>query len=104
MSIAKQQAENFVNACKKYGFNFEAKVSVVTITKSFTPGDKEAFTELDMINSNVLALVPLKGGSVWGTDGGSIGGYSALKSGQFRMNKSGDGSRFMAALRKLQGA
>jgi hypothetical protein len=53
---------------------------------------------------SVLDLAPLKGGSVWGTDGGSIGGAVALQNGQFVMNKSGSGGvRFMRELRKQLG-
>lgn len=101
---AQEQATKFIASCKEHGFDFIiASDSVIRITKEFTPGDKEAFTTCDMFAGSVLALAPLKGGSIWGTDGGSIGGMSALNSGKFVMNKSGEsGKRFIAALRKAK--
>lgn len=102
MSQAKQQAQEFVEACRRYGFSWEvASLSVVRISKRFTPGDKDAFTHCDMFACDVLSKAPLRGGSIWGTDGGSVGGYSGLTKGHFEMNKSGAGSRFMNALKKL---
>ena len=99
MSKAKEQAKAFADAAAQYGFSWEARGSVVTISATFAPGDKEAFTRLDMMAGSVLALAPLKGGSVWGTDGGSVGGYSALTHGKFVMNKSGEnGKNFTNAL------
>ncbi len=71
------------------------------VEKSFTPGDVQAFVTCDMDAPFLLALAPLRGGSVWGTDGGSVGGYSAVKHGQYVLNKAGQGARFVAALAKL---
>jgi hypothetical protein len=98
-----QQAQEFVKACKANGFSWEARSdSVITIRAAFLPGSKDDFVRCDMFAGSVLSHAPLKGGSVWGTDGGSVGGFSALQSGQFVMNKSGEsGKRFMAALRKI---
>lgn len=99
-SLAQSQALAFDAMCKAHGFLYSLSDTRVRIEKAFTPGDMDAFTACDMFAGDVLALVPLKGGSVWGTDGGSVGGYSALKSGQFVMNKSGEGGkRFINALR-----
>jgi hypothetical protein len=53
---------------------------------------------------DILDMAPLKGGSVWGTDGGSIGGHVGMKNGQYVLNKSGTGKRFTAAVQKLIGA
>lgn len=104
MSKAKQQAIQFVHECERYGFSWTvASDSVVRITKQFMAGNLEQFTYCDMFAGNVLSLAPLKGGSVWGTDGGSVGGSVALKSGNFAMNKSGNGVNFMKALRKMKG-
>jgi hypothetical protein len=98
------QALAFVNSCKEHGFSFEiANAHVLRITKRFVPGDKSAFTYCDMFAYDVLAHAPLKGGSVWGTDGGSVGGMSGLNNGQYILNKSGEGARFMKSLAKLGG-
>lgn len=102
LTKATQQAQEFLTACQKYGFTPVVKnPSVISITKAFQPNDKEAFTTCDMDSYGILALAPLKGGSVWGTDGGSVGGHSALIHGQYTLNKSGEGKRFMSALQKL---
>ena len=101
MSKATQQALAFISEAQKYNFKIVVKSdSVIMIEKRFLPEDKEAFTECDMFGESVLFLAPLKGGSVWGTDGGSVGGYSALKNGHYMLNESGEGKRFITALRK----
>lgn len=93
----------FIAACNKHGFDYEVANGVVRISKRFTRGDLAAFSDCDMTASCVLDLAPLRGGSVWGTDGGSVGGHAALQSGFFRMNKSGSGARFLAALAATKG-
>lgn len=103
MSKAQEQVTKFLNACNQYGFSYEiASDHVIRIIKDFTPGDSEVFTMCDMYVGDVLALIPLRGGSIWGTDGNSVGGAIALKNGRFVMNKSGDGIRFIKALRSAK--
>jgi hypothetical protein len=94
--------QEFKAECLKYGWNINIKSdSVISINKSFTPGDNDKLVECDMEYYHLLSMVPLKGGSIWGTDCGGVGAMSALKSGLFVMNKSGNsGKRFMQALRK----
>ena len=103
MSKANEQAQAFLAAAQKHGFRVSCTRSVVSISREFTPGDHNAFNECDMFAGSVLAEAPLKGGSVWGTDGGSIGGHVAIQSGFFNMKKSGTGVRFTTALAKLVG-
>ena len=103
MSKSIEQAKVFVERCKAEGFQWECTETVVRVIKTFSPGDADAFAACDMMAPGLLALVPLKGGSIWGTDGGSVGGFVGLKSGEFKMNKSGTGARFIAALKKLKG-
>lgn len=95
------EAQKFAALAKLHGFKWEVRNSVVTITRAFSPGDKDAFTDCDIVASAVLANAPLKGGSVWGTDGGSVGGHVGLTTGRFVMHKSGDGVRFLTALSKI---
>lgn len=102
LTKAQEQALNFINKAKESGFTVVVKSdSCVAITKDFTPGDSDAFVECDMFYDSVLSCAPLKGGSVFGTDGGSVGGYVGLKNGRFVMNKTGSGVNFIKALRKL---
>ncbi len=99
LSTAKQVA-NFKSACDRLGWSYSVSFQVVTVQKNFTPDDKAAYTECDSEAYELLALVPLKGGSIWGTDGGSVGGYVGLTNGYYRLNKSGSGTRFINLLAK----
>jgi hypothetical protein len=104
MTKAADQAKAFLLICNSNGFQLTRVTdSVVTIMKTFTPDDKDAFATADMMSGTVLDYAPLKGGSVWGTDGGSIGGAVGLQRGQYVLNKSGEGKRFTSALKKLTG-
>lgn len=95
-------ATKFVEACKSKGWNYSTRGSIVTIQKSFTPGDKNAYCDCDSEAYSLLSLAPLKGGSIWGTDGGSIGGMIGCDGGYYKLNKSGNGSkRFLKALASL---
>lgn len=83
------------------GYRVSARGCIVTISKQFTPGDNSAFVDCDMFAGGYLAELPqTTPGSTWGTDGGSIGGYSAIKSGCFTLNRSGIGKRVVSALCK----
>jgi hypothetical protein len=99
-----EQAQQFKNACLKYGWTYEIKSdSVIRIHKRIQVGCKQSFCDADMEYYSILSLAPLKGGSIWGTDGGGIGAISAMNKGLFTMSKSGNGGkRFMAALAKIQ--
>lgn len=100
---ALDQAKQFAEACRADGWSYEVRGSVVSIQKQFAPHDRDAYTACDMFAYDILQLAPLTGGSVWGTDGGSVGGYAGLSGGYYRLNKSGNGKRFLAALEKLKG-
>jgi hypothetical protein len=96
-------AREFHDKCNAYGWTYSASGDIVTIFKKFTPGDRDAYVECDMFAYGILSIAPLKGGSVWGTDGGSIGGYTGLNGGYYKLNKSGSGGkRFIAELAKLK--
>lgn len=97
------QARAFKAKCQEYGWTYSAnRNEVIEIQKRIIPGSNESFTTADMEYGELLGMVPMKGGSVWGTDGGGIGGMVAMRTGQMSMKKSGSGAkRFMDALRKL---
>ena len=92
-------ARGFVAAARAYGWRISTRDNIVTITKSFTPGDENAFRHLDGEWYGILSVVPARGGSVWGTDGSGVGGYSAILHGVFTMNVSGVSERTIAAIR-----
>jgi hypothetical protein len=94
-------ALTFLNACDRAGYRVTINgENVVTITKHFAPNDREAFVACDGEYYGLLSILPRRGGSVWGTDGGGVGGYSAMLHGTFRMNASGVSK---AAMRTLYG-
>lgn len=101
MSQAMKIAREFVAACEREGFAFEAHDKIVSVAKRFTPGDNDAFAACDMVAPSLLNMLNARGGSRWGTDGGSVGGYSALKRGTFVLNQSGVPKRVVTALRHM---
>ena len=97
-------ATKFVSLCREYGWTWEARrgSTIVTIKKRFPAGSNEQFAIADSEAYSLMEYVPLKGGSTWGTDGGSIGGYTGLMSGCYTLNKSGEsGKRFIEALSRI---
>jgi hypothetical protein len=86
----KNAAHEFVALCRDGGWQIRIKSdSVVSIAKSFAPNDRDAFVSCDADYYHILTALPHRGGSMWGTDGGSVGGYVALTNGRFEMNLSG---------------
>lgn len=94
----KTAAANFAAAARNAGWAISSRDNVVTITKHFTPGNREEFVKLDGEYYGILSLVKARGGSMWGTDGSGVGGYSAMLHGCFTMNISGVSPAFIAAL------
>ena len=100
-TTALEIADKFLDACDENRFVVSVRGTVVTISKTFDPGDSREFVRLDSSYYSVLSLVPASGGSIWGTDGGSVGGQAALDSGRFVMNISGVKKRFIDALGEI---
>lgn len=94
-------AREFAAACEAAGWVYAVREGIVTIRKYFAAGDGKAFVALDGEYYGILSLVPARGGSVWGTDGCGVGGYSAILHGEFVMNVSGVNKKFLAALAAL---
>ena len=95
----KEQAAELVALCRKWGWTYSIRGSVLTIQKRFTPGDDEGLRICDMEYGSILEKLPrTSSGSDWGTDCGGIGAMSALASGNFKMNRSGGSKRVLAAL------
>lgn len=96
-----EQVARFKAACVRLGWEYSVKPQIVTIQKTFTPGDKDAYVDCEIDSYELMSLVPLTGGSTWGTDSASVGGYAGLNGGYYRLNKSGStGLRFIKALSK----
>lgn len=95
----KASATRLRQLASEYGFTVEARGCIVSVTKRITPNDGAAFADAETGASILLDLAPqTQPGSVWGTDGLSIGGLSAMRSGVFKMNKSGVSKRMISAL------
>ena len=102
MSKAADIATDIVKAAQEDNWTLEVRGSILTISKQITPNNNDAFCDADMGYYSVLGLLPTSGpGSMWGTDGGSVGGLTAMKTGRFVMNKSGGSKRVLNALKKM---
>lgn len=93
-------AREFVTAALNAGWRISSRENVVTITKGFTAGSREEFVRLDGEYYGILSLVKARGGSMWGTDGSGVGGYSAMLHGVFTMNVSGVSDNMIDAIYK----
>jgi len=92
-------ADEFLTACEANGFTAEVHDDILSVSRSFRPGDNAAFIEADGYGPMVLGIVPqTRPGSVWGTDGGSVGGHVALESGAYRLNASGRNKNVLKAI------
>ena len=94
-------AKAMKDMAKATGFTITARGSVCTVRKQFTPGDKDAYTMAECDANSILGMLRMvEPGSVWGTDGASVGGYVGLTHGYMELHKSGGSKRVMSALAK----
>ena len=102
-SNATLQARAFAAAAAEYGFTWSAKGDMVTIQRSFAPGDRDAYVAADGDAYSVMALAPvLYSGTTWGTTSDGVGGHAGMTGGYYRLNKSGVSKRFINALNKMR--
>lgn len=95
----KLAANQFKEAVLASGFSYSIRGSILTVSKTFNPGSEVDFVKCDLIGPHLLSLAPSTTvGSVWGTDGGSVGGFFALQRGMYILNKSGVSKKFLKAL------
>jgi hypothetical protein len=95
-------AQTAINKAKEYGFSIRVHGATVTVHKQFTPGDKDAYCKAEGEANDILDIIPMKtAGSIWGTDGASIGGHVGLTNGYMTLNKSGCGKRVLNAIHKI---
>jgi hypothetical protein len=90
-------ARQFVAAARSAGWRISSRENVVTITKGFTANSRDEFVQLDGEYYGILSILPYKG-SMWGTDGSGVGGYSAILHGVFTMNVSGVSDKMIHAI------
>jgi hypothetical protein len=94
-------AADFVAHCRKNEIMIERCENILTLTKRIPIGDSLAFADAET-DCSIIYDLPGGCGSVWGTDGGSIGGMSALQTGRFRLNRSGVQKRLLKAIRETR--
>jgi len=93
-----QIASDFVAHCRKNEIIIERCENILTLTKRIPIGDGLAFADAES-DCSIIYSLPGGCGSVWGTDGGSIGGMTALNTGRFRLNRSGVQKRILKAIK-----
>lgn len=96
-----QTPESFKAYCDEKGIKIERCESTLTLVKTFEPGSKEGYTAAESVVSIIYDTPSAGSGSVWGTDGGSIGGMVGMNNGYMRLNKSNVAKRFLVKLKKL---
>ena len=95
-------AKRIADKCHELGWEWYVRGNIFTITKEIKPNNNDDFNTADMEYYTILSMLPTTSpGSSWGTEGGGIGAYSAIKDGLFKMNKSGGSKRVLTALRKI---
>jgi hypothetical protein len=95
-------AGDFLRACRQMGWRVDARENIVTITRYFDAGDHAGFAECDSQAYELLSQFKTRRGSIWGTDGGSVGGYSAMLHGRYVLNVSGVNTRMVAEINRRQ--
>lgn len=96
---------DFLAEARSLGFSVSVRPGLVTITRCFPRGDSAEFVRCDGDGPGLLMQVPTtSAGSMWGTDGGGVGGIAAIQNGVYKLKVSGASKRFTNALGKLLGA
>lgn len=98
------KASNFLAAAKADGFTVtfgRQSDSVVTVEKTFTPGDTAAYLDAGVVAYRLLGMCPaVSAGTTWGTTSDGVGGHAGLTGGYYRLSKSGVSKRFTNAAKK----
>jgi len=97
-------ATHFVAHCKKNDIQITRCDRILTLEKRLTGSDRNRdFSDAESDCSIIYDLPSsADGGSVWGTDGGSIGGMVAMQTGLFKLNRSGVSKRVLLAIKKIK--
>ena len=94
-------AKAVLSMAKETGFAVSVRGSVLSVRKVFTPGYHDAYTMAEGDANSILGMVRMvEPGSVWGTDGGSVGGHVGLMGGYMELHKSGCAKRILSAIAK----
>lgn len=95
------QAQTIRETADANNVRLTVRGDIVTVSATFTPGDRAAFIVAEMACNAVLATVrQTRSGSVWGTDSNSVGGFIGMSAGRVTLNKSGADKRVVKILAK----
>lgn len=97
-------ATSFVAHCRKNEISITRCDRILTLEKRLLGMDRNRdFCDAESDCSIIYDLPSsADGGSVWGTDGGSIGGMVAMQTGLFKLNRSGVSKRVLSAIKKIK--
>lgn len=98
MKDMKEVVDLFIKRTNELGWRVicSKNTPVIRIEKDIEPDNMDEYTKADMEAAYLLSLVPLRGGSVWGTESHTVGALSAIKYGLYFLNKSGtNGKRLL---------
>jgi hypothetical protein len=101
-SYSAQVARDVVSIANARGWTISVDHEVFRATKSFTPGDLDAYTQADSEWYSFVSLINrTRPGSIWGSTSDGVGGYVAHKNGLYEINMSGGSKRILSAIRKM---
>lgn len=89
---------DFAAKCKERGITIDVHGGILRLSQRFQAGSNEAFTNAETDVSIIYEAPQTEPGSTWGTDGGSVGGASAMSTGLFYLNRSGVSKRWLKGL------
>lgn len=97
------KAKEIVAKAKELGVRVSCEPKVITCSKEFTKGDKNAFFKAYADCDKIRSMVPFKSRTnEWGcsTAGVGIGAQECIKAGMVVLNKSGDGASYVLTAMK----
>lgn len=96
--------EDFVHTCQRNNVRIQEiqpSAGYLALIKTFRPGDKEAYVMAESDVGIIYETPSVGAGSVWGTDGGSVGGMVGLNGGYMVLKKSNVSKRWLAKVQRL---
>lgn len=96
--------EAFKSKLEKYGvriITIDHRAGYLKLQKTFPAGDRDAYAQAEGEVGIIYETPSVGSGSVWGTDGGSVGGMVGLNHGFMELNKSNVSKQWLAKLAKI---
>jgi hypothetical protein len=92
-------ARQLFEDCKKDGIKISINNTILTLTKTFEPGNLGEYSNAES-DVSIIYYVPVvkSQSSTWGTTGDGIGGYVGCKAGRMVINRSSVKKTFLKEL------